>query len=1010
MIFAHQQQYMERIPDLTGVIPVQVLDELDYLQENNSAIIASSTSYADILNDLMELDENTLNLPISQPDSIEETDLLDGWDSLALPVSSLNVASPVSPLSLAAQIDADWNILEYTNCDAIASSNISWNFGGDVMLAQQSLVPQVNENWNVFDCTKTDYDQGGLQTEQMGQCELIRKVGENLIDLESEKWDPNTSINNMSRNFGGDAMKSKSESIPQIDNSKDLGYADCDLYTPSNSILQNSGVDIVRRQSDGLTEPPQQFIVVCSRADDTPTMQYDCDLCTKSFRLKWNFEKHTKNHIGEKKFIIETAAALRRHVCNICQKSFGRKKSLDEHLNVHTGTKPYECKICKMKFHRKGSINEHLKSHYADATRYKCDVCNQTFSRKWNLKEHSRLHSDEKPYKCTVCEKSFRLRRCLSVHSKIHSCFLQNNIMIWTHNEQYSIPDLPGEIPVHVLDELHRHQENNSAIIVPPSSVEDILNDLMQLDEEILDSLALQVAADLDALDYTSYEWNALSNENVEVSLNLNENERKSEESQQIELTESMQQIEDPATANENTGITTEPNNLSVDSDPEEANVSNLPTDSWEMVEQIHQVYSNDSLDTSRKEIAESSADFKPVESSDYDSVLRGPSAKCKERTVRYQKTFVQTEGKREHECKLCTKVFRSRCDLSGHLLNHNRKRKRLAHLTGPESNKDDTKTPRMKKRHECSVCKKTFRWRSNLLDHLVYHSGARPYECQICNKTFPWKKSFAYHKAHCGVKKFVCRVCNESFKLQHELHNHSKIHSVGVDIKPYRCEVCSKSFWWQSHLDYHLKSHSDAKPYECALCKKSYRYADCLKSHLQVHCVNASTRQPHECEICKKKFLWKKSFMQHMTLHSDPSSYRCEICNQIFKLKSSLDLHLRTHSGPLECEICKIRFLSRCALERHLMVHSDVKPYECDVCKKCFKYKSVLKRHSVVHSDVRPYECGVCNRTFKLKMCLQSHAKCHSDLKPIVSCATSHFRAEVIQRFTESSTQLSNV
>ncbi|KAG4068156.1 hypothetical protein HA402_001581 [Bradysia odoriphaga] len=266
-----------------------------------------------------------LNFPIAEPDSIEVTDLLDGLDSLTLPVSS-----PVSPLSAAAQIDADWNILEYTNCDAIASSNISWNFGGDVVLAQQSLVPKGNENCNVFDCTKTDYDRDEVQAEQMEQCEIIPQVGENLIDLESEKCDANTSNNNNSRDFGEDVMQSQSELIHQIDNTKALGNNDCDLYTLSRNI----GIDIVRSRSYELTEPaPEQSFL--------------------------------------------------------------------------------------------------------------------------NLLE-----------------------------------------FIMTHHEQYSIPDLPGEIPVQVLDESHRYQENNSAIIVPPSSVEDILNDLMELDEDSLDSKFLDYQPD----------------------------------------------------------------------------------------------------------------------------------------------------------------------------------------------------------------------------------------------------------------------------------------------------------------------------------------------------------------------------------------------------------------------------------------------------------------------------------------------------------------------------------
>lgn len=81
---------------------------------------------------------------------------------------------------------------------------------------------------------------------------------------------------------------------------------------------------------------------------------------------------------------------------------------------------------------------------------------------------------------------------------------IQSNGMLVAEERQQS-----EDIPDQVMADIHSLEQETS-ISTELGDVDDILKDLMELDDDLLDSLAAQISADFDLLKYTNCEVDAL--------------------------------------------------------------------------------------------------------------------------------------------------------------------------------------------------------------------------------------------------------------------------------------------------------------------------------------------------------------------------------------------------------------------------------------------------------------------------------------------------------------------
>ncbi|XP_039528988.1 gastrula zinc finger protein XlCGF49.1-like [Pimephales promelas] len=138
----------------------------------------------------------------------------------------------------------------------------------------------------------------------------------------------------------------------------------------------------------------------------------------------------------------------------------------------------------------------------------------------------------------------------------------------------------------------------------------------------------------------------------------------------------------------------------------------------------------------------------------------------------------------------------------------------------------------------------------------------------------------------------FVCSECGNTFTRKENLKNHMIIHT---GLKPFSCSQCGKSFKYKNCLNVHLITHMSKKPFSCSQCGNTFTSRESCKTHMRLH----TGKKPFSCSQCGKSFTFKQGLNSHMRNHSEEMSYACHLCEKRFKWNTSLKAHLRhSHSA----------------------------------------------------------------------------------------------------------------
>jgi uncharacterized Zn-finger protein len=106
---------------------------------------------------------------------------------------------------------------------------------------------------------------------------------------------------------------------------------------------------------------------------------------------------------------------------------------------------------------------------------------------------------------------------------------------------------------------------------------------------------------------------------------------------------------------------------------------------------------------------------------------------------------------------------------------------------------------------NECPECKAVFKRPSKLAQHLLVHSGVKPYPCDECDKSFARKTNLQLHKrTHSGEKPHACARCGRCFSDVSAFRRHCRTHT---GERPYNCNQCGAAFTQASTLYNHKKT-----------------------------------------------------------------------------------------------------------------------------------------------------------------------------------------------------------
>ncbi len=210
----------------------------------------------------------------------------------------------------------------------------------------------------------------------------------------------------------------------------------------------------------------------------------ECPNCTRKILDKSNFSKHLKicckSEIQNKLSVSFKTVQKRNRTslkklnefdCNICGKEFKKKFNFIRHLKVHSlnsqmndnllqpyvpnvSSKYFQCEKCKRCFVEQKQLQSHMKTwHLADITCKYCSSDNSPvkFNEKFDYIKHlNTFHSFNFGFECKHCSKNFRFFSHYQEHRKLHEEVCTSNLS-FQNDFSNNLKPVNSELLVHNL-------------------------------------------------------------------------------------------------------------------------------------------------------------------------------------------------------------------------------------------------------------------------------------------------------------------------------------------------------------------------------------------------------------------------------------------------------------------------------------------------------------------------------------------------------------------------------
>lgn len=318
------------------------------------------------------------------------------------------------------------------------------------------------------------------------------------------------------------------------------------------------------------------------------------------------------------------------------------------------------------------------------------------------------------------------------------------------------------------------------------------------------------------------------------------------------------------------------------------------------------------------------------------------------------------------HMCPECKRCFKKRTHLVEHL-----------HLHFPD--------PSL----QCPNCQKFFTSKSKLKTHLLRELGQKAHRCPLCHYSAVERNALNRHMAsmHEDISNFysdtyACPVCREEFRLSQALKEHLKSHTAAAAAEPLplRCfqEGCGHTAPDRKAFVKHLKETHGVRAVECRhhSCPMLFATVEAMeahhKSHYAFHC-------PHCDFACSNKHLFRKHKKQG---HPGSEELRCTFCPFATFNPVAYQDHvgkMHAHEKIHQCPECSFATAHKRVLIRHMLLHTGEKPHKCELCDFTCRDVSYLSKHMLTHSNTKDYMCTECGYVTKWKHYLSVHMRKHA-------------------------------
>lgn len=269
--------------------------------------------------------------------------------------------------------------------------------------------------------------------------------------------------------------------------------------------------------------------------------------------------------------------------------------------------------------------------------------------------------------------------------------------------------------------------------------------------------------------------------------------------------------------------------------------------------------------------------------------------------------------------------------------------------------------TEHMFRTHICSECRRCFKTRSHLIEHMRIHFPDPSLQCPTCKHYFTSKSKLRVHMLReTGQKLHRCHLCEYGAVERNSLRRHLvSVHGHQEDDAPngelFKCPTCQKTFSQSQALKSHMKSHNKTQNGQALLCfHKGCSFQCAEKKHFQKHVLDAHQIEAVECRhhACGAFFGSLEDMEKHFCTHQ---AYHCSHCDFSCSNKSLFQQHKRQgHPGnqELKCSFCPFSTLNPVEFDQHVgHFHASEKTHHCSQCSFVTAHKRVLKRHMLTHT-----------------------------------------------------------
>jgi uncharacterized Zn-finger protein len=97
---------------------------------------------------------------------------------------------------------------------------------------------------------------------------------------------------------------------------------------------------------------------------------FKCSDCNMTFSKLRSLAMHKKKHKNNKEKSAE------KFQCDICSKEFRLKALLRRHVKVHSTYRPFSCSICPKRYTRDDQLQDHMRTH-SNMKPNVCSYCNK---------------------------------------------------------------------------------------------------------------------------------------------------------------------------------------------------------------------------------------------------------------------------------------------------------------------------------------------------------------------------------------------------------------------------------------------------------------------------------------------------------------------------------------------------------------------------------------------------------------------------------------------------------